>query len=132
MEVILSSLCRMLFPTLIWLRSVYEISNSCRFHIPFWVKWELGKTFDTKMIRWPHFSRVKRYSFVLKCYQDCRKISKKKCQLCPFLHQKYFISNVINLLLSNQDRHFYVVEGVSGLYNFNQHGPQFDMIWKSC
>ena len=33
-----------------WFRSVYKISNSCWFCIHFWNKWELWKTFDTKMI----------------------------------------------------------------------------------
>ena len=46
-EVILSSLCRMFFPTLSWFRNVYKISSCCWFCIHFWIKWELGKIFDT-------------------------------------------------------------------------------------
>ena len=37
-------------------RSVYKISNSCRFCIHFWIKWELWKIFDGKMLGWNHFS----------------------------------------------------------------------------
>ena len=50
-----SSLRRMFFTSLIWFRSVYKISNSCWFCIHFWIKWELWKTFDAKMIGWTHF-----------------------------------------------------------------------------
>ena len=57
MEVILSSLRRMFFTTLIWFRSVYKISNSCWFCIHLWIKWELWKTFDAKMKGWSHFSK---------------------------------------------------------------------------
>ena len=33
-----------------------KISNSCWFCIHFWIKWELWKTFDAKMIGWTHFT----------------------------------------------------------------------------
>ena len=46
----------MFFATLIWFRSVYKISSCCWFCIHFWIKWELWKTFDEKMIGWTHFS----------------------------------------------------------------------------
>ena len=39
----------------IWFRSVYKISNSYWFCIHFWIKWELWKTFDAKMIGKPLF-----------------------------------------------------------------------------
>ena len=55
-EVILSSLHWMFFTTLIWFRIVYKISSCCWFCIHFWIKWDLRKTFDAKMIGWTHFS----------------------------------------------------------------------------
>ena len=33
--------------------------NCCWFCIHFWIKWELRKTFDAKMIGWTHFSDLK-------------------------------------------------------------------------
>ena len=56
----------MFFTTLIWFRSVYKISSCCWFCIHFWIKWELWKTFDTKMIGWTHFSNFD--SFILDTY----------------------------------------------------------------
>ena len=46
----------MFFTPLIWFRNVYKISSCCWFCIYFWIKWELWKTFDAKMIGWTHFS----------------------------------------------------------------------------
>ena len=40
---------------IIWFRSVYKISSCCWFCIHFWIRWELWKTFDSKMIGWTHF-----------------------------------------------------------------------------
>ena len=53
----------MFFTTLIWFRSVYKINNSCWFCIHFWIKWEMGKIFDTKIIGWSHFSRPSFFKF---------------------------------------------------------------------
>ena len=47
---------QMFFTTLIWFRSVYKFSSCCWFCIHFWIKWELWKTFEKKMIGWTHFS----------------------------------------------------------------------------
>ena len=53
----------MFFTTLIWFRSVYKISIlKIRFCIHFWIKWELWKTFDRKMIGWTHFSDLKSFA----------------------------------------------------------------------
>ena len=55
----------MCFTTLIWFISVYNISNSCWFCIHFWIKWELWKTFDGKMIGWPHFRLNERLKIII-------------------------------------------------------------------
>ena len=55
------------YPIIFAFQSVYKISNSCWFCIHFWIKWELWKTFDTKMIGWTHF---RQWSFKKNCFWD--------------------------------------------------------------
>ena len=40
-----------------------ECFSQLSFCIHFWIKWELWKTFDTKMIGWTHFRRKNFYDF---------------------------------------------------------------------
>ena len=45
-----------------------KISNSCWFCIYFWIKWELWKTFDSKMIGWSHFRPHNKNTYSLWLY----------------------------------------------------------------
>ena len=42
---------------------VYTKSSTAVDFVHFWIKWELWKTFDAKMIGWTHFRGTKNYLF---------------------------------------------------------------------
>ena len=102
----------MFFITLIWFRNVYKISNSCWFCILFWIKWELWKTFDTKMIGWTHFKsksqtfpnffadriwrNSKNTNKNCKTFLTCQKIGENqwKFEICSLFFRNHVVSSL--------------------------------------
>ena len=85
----------MFFTTLIWFRSVYKISNSFWFCIHFWIKWEMWKTFDAKMIGWTHFT-----SFLLWRYLYFLTIRLKNILILFYIFSNSFLqSTYLNTVL---------------------------------
>ena len=81
----------MFFTTLIWLRNVYKISSCCSFCIHFWFKWELWKTFDTKMIGWTHFTPIEIFLCCLLTFRKAKLRHLTGQRLCNVRTQQFFL-----------------------------------------
>ena len=94
------------FSQLSWFRSVYKISSCCWFCIHFWIKWELWKTFDAKMIGWTHFTAILVFVRFLEEIEDIKKpfrnyltFSAGKWTKNELSKRIFYVEDYLNLLL---------------------------------
>ena len=65
----------------------------------FWVKWRLGKIFNTKMIGWPPFSEALLYSFEIN--PNHNQIIYLYCQIDLFEDKRSFINKLISIHMNS-------------------------------
>ena len=100
-------MCRIFFPILIWFRNVYIpnqqlFQNTCWNCIHFWIRWELGKIFDTKIVEWTPF----RYDFFFKMLPKGMKAQQLLVDT-PIYGQSVYDFTVALIILINHCNFFY-------------------------